>query len=41
MLHVWVYLVVKMGIYVFMGRAAIGIGEVDGYWWKVEGIGGG
>ena len=39
-LYVWVYLVVEMGIYVFMGRAAIGIGEVSGLRWKVERIGG-
>ena len=39
-LYVWVYLVVEMGIYVFVGRAAICISEVSGLWWKVEGIGG-
>ena len=40
LLYVWVYLVVEMGIYVFVGRAAICISEVSGLWWKVEGIGG-
>ena len=24
-----------------VGGAAVGVGEVDGYWWKVERIGGG
>ena len=39
-LYVWVYLVFEMGMYVFVGLAAIGIGEVSGLRWKVEGIGG-
>ena len=39
-LYVWVYLVVEMGIYVFVGRAAICISEVSGLRWKVEGIDG-
>ena len=39
-LYVWVYLVFEMGMYVFVGRAAICISEVSGLRWKVEGIGG-
>ena len=30
----------ELGFYVGMSGAAIGICEVDGYLWKVEGIGG-
>ena len=35
------YWVEELSFYVCMSGAAIGICEVDGYLWKVEGIGGG
>jgi len=40
-LLIWVYIFVEMVCYISVGGATIGIGEVDGYWWKVERIGGG
>ena len=41
MLLIWVYSFVEMVGYISVGGATIGIGEVDGYCWKVERIGGG
>jgi len=39
-LLVWVCIFVEMVCYISVGGATIGIGEVDGYCWKVERIGG-
>jgi len=37
-LLIWVYIFVEMVCYISVGGATIGIGEVDGYWWKWKGL---